>query len=119
MKLADVNLLVAMCDQTHTHHALAAQWRKNNRFATCPITELGLVRVLIATGLPAPDAFPQLESIKSGADFIPCDIPASVINGHVTGHKQTTDAYLVELARKHKGTLCTLDTGIKGAELVK
>lgn len=118
MKLADVSLLVAMSDAMHTQHALADRWRKENEFATCPITELGLVRVLMATGTEAEDAFAQLASVKKKAGFVPCDAPGSVIAGKVTGHKQTTDAYLLELARLHKSTLHTLDAGIKGAVLV-
>lgn len=119
MKLADVNLLVAIAHTMHPHNAAALAWQKQHRITTCPITELGLVRVLMQLGLPADDAMTQLKTMKKHADFVPCDVPGSAIAGKVTGHKQTTDAYLLELARKHKGTLCTFDTGIKGAETVK
>jgi len=119
VKLADVNLLVALSDESHPHFEAATRWRQQHRLTTCPITELGVVRVMMVLGSSAVDAFKHLEAIKANADFIPCDVPGSVITGDVTHHKQTTDAYLLALAKKHRGTLCTLDTGIKGAELVK
>jgi predicted nucleic acid-binding protein len=118
VKLADVNLLIALADTSHTHHTIAKNWRSKNRLTTCPITELGVVRVLIATGLPASDAFTALTDIKKHAEFVVCDLEVSELAGKVTGHRQTTDAYLLELAKAHKGKLYTLDTGIKGAELV-
>lgn len=95
MKLADVNLLVAIAHTIHPHHAAALAWQKQHRITTCPITELGLVRVLMQLGLPADDAMTQLETMKKHADFVPCDVPGSAIAGKVTGHKQTTDAYLL------------------------
>lgn len=119
MKLADVNLLVAMAFAPHPHHAAAATWRKKHRFATCPITELGMVRVLMQLGADAGDAMKFLESVKADADFVPCDVPATVLDGAVTHHRHTTDVYLLALARAHKLTLATFDAGIKGAELVK
>jgi len=56
--------------------------------------------------------------VKTGAKFIPCDEPVSIIAGKIKSHKQTTDAYLLALAREHSLALCTFDAGIKGAELV-
>src|SRR5262245_30237019 len=47
--LLDVNLLVALFDPDHVHHELAHDWFSDNRaegWATCPMTENGLVRVL-------------------------------------------------------------------------
>jgi predicted nucleic acid-binding protein len=122
VKFPDVNVLVAMSDPQHGLYAVASQWRQQNpQFATCAITELGLVRILMALGADETTAQDQLSTIikKHRALFIPCDESASVIVGKITGHKQVTDAYLLELARKHKLTLATLDGGIKGAELVR
>ena len=47
--LLDVNLLVALFDPNHVHHDLAHDWFADQRqggWATCPLTENGLVRVL-------------------------------------------------------------------------
>ena len=72
-------------------------------------------------GARADEAFAHLESITSRhrAQFIVCDKSAAVIAGKVTGHKQLTDAYPLEIAHQHQCTFSTLDTGIQGAELVQ
>jgi toxin-antitoxin system PIN domain toxin len=47
--LLDVNVLVALFDPDHVHHEAAHRWFADNRpsgWATCPLTENGLVRVL-------------------------------------------------------------------------
>lgn len=119
MKLPDVNLLVAMSLASHAHHTAALAWRKQHpQFVTCPITELGLVRVLMQLGADSADAFRALEEVirRNRSQLLPCDLSASVIAAKVQGHRQTTDAYLLALARHHRATLCTLDQGIKGAE---
>jgi toxin-antitoxin system PIN domain toxin len=47
--LLDVNVLVALFDPDHVHHEPAHRWFEDHRrfgWATCPLTENGLVRVL-------------------------------------------------------------------------
>jgi predicted nucleic acid-binding protein len=47
--LLDVNVLVALFDPDHVHHGLAHDWfheQQSAGWATCPLTENGLVRVL-------------------------------------------------------------------------
>jgi uncharacterized protein len=47
--LLDVNVLVALFDPDHVHHEAAHGWFAANRaagWATCPLTENGLIRVL-------------------------------------------------------------------------
>ena len=47
--LLDVNVLVALFDPDHIHNEAAHNWFSANRqggWATCPITENGLVRIL-------------------------------------------------------------------------
>ena len=118
-KLPDVNLLVAMSKPEHPHHQRASAWRKANaRFATCAITEVGLVRVLMQLGTAPQDAFAQLENVTRQSQFIPCDLSVLDVAGQVKSHRQTTHTYLAALAKSHKLTLCTFDEGIKGAELV-
>ncbi|HWJ56793.1 MAG TPA: hypothetical protein VNR90_11235, partial [Vicinamibacterales bacterium] len=60
--LLDVNLLVALFDPDHVHHDISHDWFAEQRgvgWATCPLTENGLVRVLssprASTGLTIPD----------------------------------------------------------------
>ena len=47
--LLDVNVLVAIFDPDHPHHAIAHRWFGQNRkfgWSTCPITINGCVRIL-------------------------------------------------------------------------
>src|SRR5690348_13794702 len=49
VSLLDVNVLVALFDPEHTHYEAAHRWFEDNRefgWATCPLTENGLVRIL-------------------------------------------------------------------------
>jgi uncharacterized protein len=53
--LLDVNVLVALFDPDHVHHDLAHDWFADQRaagWATCPLTENGLIRVLSSPPLP-------------------------------------------------------------------
>ena len=48
MVLPDVNVLVAIAWPEHTFHASAVAWfdaHADNGWATCPITELGFLRI--------------------------------------------------------------------------
>lgn len=115
MKLPDVNLLVAAVWQPHEHHLAARTWlAANRRFATCPIAELGLVRVLLQLGARPADAFARLAEIARlhRARLLPDDLSAEVIAGCITGHRQTTDAYLTQLAEHHRVILATFDAGL-------
>ncbi|HEY7215024.1 MAG TPA: hypothetical protein VIC28_10365 [Thermoanaerobaculia bacterium] len=47
--LLDVNVLVALFDPDHVHHEAAHTWFAAHRgagWATCPLTENGLIRIL-------------------------------------------------------------------------
>ena len=50
------------------------------------------------------------------ADDLPVSGLAAMSSSAFIGHRQVTDAYLIELARHHGGVLATLDTGL--AELL-
>ena len=48
MHLLDVNVIVALCDTAHEFHKDASAWFvgvRSDGWATCPITENGLVRI--------------------------------------------------------------------------
>jgi predicted nucleic acid-binding protein len=112
MKLPDVNVLVAASSDSHVHHAVAANWvGRERRFATCPVTELGLLRVLMQLGAAPKDADRALQGLvgRHRERLIPADLSATAIAGMALGHRQTTDLYLVELARSHKLVLTTLE----------
>lgn len=111
MKLPDVNLLVAAAWPAHVHHAQASGWlAANPRFATCDLTELGLVRVLLVHGAGPEVAFGQLASLTAAhrARLVPADLGGEAAAG-VTGHRQVTDFYLARLAAAHRLKLATFD----------
>lgn len=114
--LLDVNLLLAFGWRSHPDHRQCRSWIAGvPRFATCAITELGFLRVSMSPAYRASfeDASHVLEGLTSlqAASFLNCDLPVSQISP-VTNYKDTTDCYLVELARKHSLRLATLDEGI-------
>lgn len=117
--LPDVNLLLAFGWRSHPEHRKAREWfAALPGFFTCPITELGFLRVSMSPAYKATqsDAMQVLGSLLSRKEavFLPCDLPASGLPA-VSGYKDTTDSYLVELARKHSCRLATLDEGILAA----
>ena len=121
--LLDVNLLTALVDASHVSHDAAHAWfaREGRRkWATCPITENGLVRIIAnpkypnALATPA-DALALLGRLVGlpGHVFWPDDIslvetamfdPAKILT---VG--QITDSYLLALAAAKGGKLATLD----------
>jgi uncharacterized protein len=126
LKLADGNLLIAMKHQEHVLHSRAQKFFVDNpKVATCAISELNLIRVLMATGYTPRDADSLLADFISmhRAKLIPCDLSARGIAEKSGGHKQTTDTYLAMLAEKHGMKLATFDENLaarfpKIAELV-
>jgi len=111
--LLDVNFLLACAWQSHANHAKARAWLEAQAsFVTCPITQLGFLRVSISPGYRAgfADALAALEDIttRKGAQFIADDLPGVKVPS-VTSYSDMTDAYLVALAKAHGLKLATLD----------
>ena len=115
--LLDGNVLVALSVADHVHHEMAIDWfaASTQPFATCPITQGTLLRVLVREGLPVRDALGVLEAMTRHGrhQFWPADRPYGqrTVRG-VVGHRQVTDAYLADLARTRGGALATFDAGL-------
>lgn len=121
--LPDVNVLVALTNPAHVHHGRAHQWLAGmTTFATTPITEAGLVRLLmnpavvgqVVTGAQALDLLHQLRTDKR-AVFLPDEsslAEASVDTIGLTGYRQVTDLHLVSLAAEKGAQLTTFDRRI-------
>ena len=124
--LLDVNVWVALLDESHVFHAqaLAFVQRRKLKIATCALVENGVIRVL---NLPAysklgPVGFEpvarKLADICAELDheFWPDDVslraPGLVQWPRVLGHQQISDIYLLALAVAHGGCLVTLDHGV-------
>ena len=115
--LLDANVLVALTVQDHVHHDAVEQWfiAGRGKFATCPVTQGALVRLLIRTGSTAPEARGVVVGVKDHPrhDFWPDALGYEQIDLRgVIGHRQVTDAYLAGLARGERGRLVTLDHGL-------
>jgi len=116
--LLDGNVLVALLSDSHVHHAAAERWfvEHDVPFATCPITQGTLLRILINLG--------GLDSLAAAAvlarlvehprhRFWPDAIGYADVRWRgVVGHRQVTDAYLAALARHFEGRLVTFDRGL-------
>lgn len=117
--LLDGNVLVALTDAAHVHHLPAQRWfaRSTAPFATCPITQGTLLRLLLRFGAAA-DASAAIAVLRALTAhprhrFWADDVDYLHVNCKgVLGHRQVTDAYLAALARHHGGNLASFDRGL-------
>jgi toxin-antitoxin system PIN domain toxin len=112
--LLDANVLIALLVDDHLHHAAAENWfaGMSDNFATCPVTQGSLMRLLIREGQSAATARAVLSQTASSPrhEFWPDDVPYTdlPVQG-IIGHRQVTDAYLAQLARGRGARLATFD----------
>lgn len=129
--LLDVNALVALGFLEHEFHERVASWvlslgkRTPYEILTCPITELGFVRVLSQApqyGLTVAQAKALLVSLKRQRavpfEFMADDHDVARLPAWAKTPRQTTDGHLAELARAHGCTLATLDERIPSTFLI-
>ena len=124
--LLDVNVLIALVDPLHIQSAAAHAWFEregSSSFATCPLTENGLLRIVGSSrysnspGSPAA-VFHALASLTglAGHEFWPDEIsltnPKYVKREHILSSSQVTDVYLLALAVARGGRLATFDRKI-------
>ena len=122
--LLDVNLLIALFDPDHVHHEAAHAWfaaERSSGWATCPLTENGVVRILSNPAYSASAERPaevaaRLAAFRKSGDhvFWPDDVSfcdARVFSLSV-GHRQLTDVYLLALAVRRDARLATFDRSI-------
>lgn len=112
--LLDSNVLIALTVEDHVHHMPAMRWwtRSAEPFATCPITQGALLRLMIREGLVSELAARVLNQLTSHPRhaFWPDAFSYETIDlARVLGHAQVTDTYLVALARHHGARLATFD----------
>lgn len=123
--LLDVNVVLALLDQTHEHHTVALQWFERvgrKGFATCPIVENGVLRIASSTAYPnRPGGVDVVRRVLASL----CDRPRYVFwpdeisllrptSGAMSGvtSRQVTDVYLLALAAHHGERLATFDTSL-------
>jgi uncharacterized protein len=131
-RLLDINVLLAIAWPQHVHHARVKNWllaqtaHGKLSIATCPITQLGFLRISMNIKGYAADfesALSLLTSLvnheKINHSFWMDDF--SIFTGRLRlnlGPNQLTDAYLAALAENRDDSrFATLDEGVKGSSV--
>ena len=113
--LLDVNLILATRWTSHPDHSAAKAWiDSSDQFHTSAITELGFVRVSMSPAYRASweetqETLGKLHDRQAHrflADDVDGTTPAKTLS------KDTTDAHLVALAKRHGLKLATLDAAL-------
>jgi uncharacterized protein len=113
--LLDVNFILASRWITHPDHVNSRSWVDSaTEFHTCAITELGFIRISLsdayqATWEEAQEALAKLHA-RSGYRFLTDDVDGAA--SPPTDFRETTDAHLVTLAKRHNLKLATLDRAL-------
>ncbi|WP_420959703.1 TA system VapC family ribonuclease toxin [Brucella sp. IR073] len=121
--LLDVNVLIALIDPGHVAHDDAHRWFANIghvSWATCPITENGVIRIVGNPKYPNTPGTPaDVAAIIAKLRTLPghvfwADDLSLVDSNHVDPSRiltpaQITDTYLLALAAAHNGQLATFD----------
>jgi uncharacterized protein len=123
--LYDVNVLIALLDPYHLKHDRALAWHVahgGDGWASCPITQNGLVRIMSQTKYSNPQTTrDMLEVVSEFAndsahefwqDSISIADPTFVDANVPLTPSMLTDVYLLALAVKNQGRLITLDSKI-------
>lgn len=121
--LLDVNVLIALIDPAHVSHDAAHLWFEetgNTSWATCPITENGVIRIVGHASYPnTPGSTADVAAIVGKMRELPghmfwsdslslIDEPG-VDAAQILTSAQVTDTYLLALARSNGGQLATFD----------
>jgi toxin-antitoxin system PIN domain toxin len=124
--LLDVNVLIALADCGHEFHRAARKWRDDHvhlGWATCPLTENALLRILAQRGyvrsLGSPEqVLPMLRALRFGkghefwsdeVTFADATLFPSLGGVSPT---QLTDIYLVGLAVRRGARFATFDNRV-------
>ncbi|MEO3432052.1 TA system VapC family ribonuclease toxin [Inquilinus sp. CAU 1745] len=121
--LLDVNVLIALIDPAHVSHDAAHNWFEaagRISWATCPITENGVIRIVGHARYPnMPGSTADIATIVRKMRELPGHVfwsdslslidSAYVDVSQVLTSAQVTDSYLLALAGKNGGKLATFD----------
>lgn len=121
--LLDVNVLIALIDPAHLQHDRAHDWfaaQGQQAWATCPLTENGVLRIVGHARYPnspgTPAAVAELIAVLcalGGHEFWPDDVTLldrqHIDSARLLDSRQVTDTYLLALAVAHGGQLATFD----------
>jgi uncharacterized protein len=121
--LLDVNVLIALIDPMHVQHDAAHEWFAaygHSAWATCPLTENGVLRIVGHPRYPNSPGTPMavaelMTGLRAlpGHLFWPDDISLldtkKLDATRLLTSAQVTDSYLLALACAHGGQLATFD----------
>ncbi len=121
--LLDVNVLIALIDPAHVAHDDAHRWFEatgQSDWATCPLTENGVIRIVGNAKYPNAPGSPAMvagivERLRAlpGHRFWSDDISlvgsAGIDAAKILTSPQVTDTYLLALASAHGGQLASFD----------
>ena len=125
--LLDVNVVIALLDPDHAFHERAHDWWLKNAksgWASCPIVENGVVRIMSNPAYSPKARFTPADLIsrlgqfaaQTNHEFWPDDVSLRdekiFMAERMHSSRQLTDLYLLALAARHGGTLATFDQGI-------
>jgi uncharacterized protein len=125
--LLDVNVVISLLDPDHAFHERAHEWWADQAklgWASCPITENGVVRIMSNPGYSKKIRFApgelilrlQTFTLRTNHEFWPDSLSLRddkiFIGERIHSSRQLTDFYLLALAAKHGGMLATFDKGI-------
>ena len=135
--LLDVNVLLALLDPVHPHHAAAHAWFATAcaSWASCNLTQNGALRIMshprygnaVASAALAAELLAELCS-QPGHVWWPADLSLLdsplVDRARLLSSSQVTDTYLLALAVKHGGRLATFDkrlvtSAVRGGEAAR
>ena len=124
--LLDVNLLIALAMPGHEFHESAHKWFRKDpqrRWATCPLTQAGFLRVASRSlggtrdHLNMAIELLEINSLSSNHEYWPVDVDLRDLDlaqrQHLIGPNQVADLQLLSLAHRRRGQLATFDKGIR------
>ena len=124
--LLDVNVLIALVDPQHVHRHLAHDWFQahgGDGWATCPLTQNALLRILgnprypnspgsPAVLMPLPQELLAHPAHVFWPDSLSWNEADLFLSDELLHHGQITDTYLLALAVHHEGVLISFDQRI-------
>jgi len=123
--LLDVNVIIALLDSGHVMHGSARTWLERHLdqgWATCPLTQAGVVRIMAQPAYPNQQPAQQVAARLAEAcghpshAFWPQQISllqeGPIHWERILGPRQISDAYLLALAVAHGGRLVSFDQRI-------
>jgi uncharacterized protein len=128
--LLDVSVLIVLFDPDHVFHNRVHSWwaaASNKGWASCPLTENGMIRIMSTRSYSQKTAFTSIDIVSRLQQFVtntdhefwPDDISlrnATIFPDNRSYSSHTlTDIYLLGLAVQHAGRLVTMDAHISVA----